>query len=420
MASVSFNLRDKKTLDKTSIYCFLRFEGKKVRIRTGLKIFPYQWDFKKQRCNNRMNKPLAMEMNITMNKIEEDVLVTFLKYQNTYNQTPEPHEIKRMIEEKRFGKKQEKKIPTSFFGYWDHYINNQKRATSHKTGKLISMGTIQTYINAKEKLKEFEQKSNRKITFDRIDLEFYYSFIEFLESKGLSKNTIGKQIKILKGFLNDATSNDVNTNLKFRSNKFNVLKEETTEIYLNLDELQLMIELDLSEHPHLHVAHCLFLILCFTGQRYQSLRDILDPENRDAKFIRIKQAKGDKRVVIPILPQIKPYIKKLRPRDVLDNGRMNKQIKEVGSLIPELQVEVKDEITKGGKKRAKNKKKYELIGTHTGRRSFATNFYNSGKIPIGQIMAITGHKKESTFFSYIRTAPEEHAQQFLDALGNED
>jgi integrase len=90
----------------------------------------------------------------------------------------------------------------------------------------------------------------------------------------------------------------------------------------------------------------------------------------------------------------------------------------VYSSCPELNKYLKDEITKGGKKRRIRKKKYEMIGTHTGRRSFATNFYSSGKIPIGQILAITGHKKESTFFSYIRTSPEEHAQQFLDSMGD--
>ena len=83
MPSISFNLRDTKTLDETPICCFLRFEGEKIRIRTGLKIAPHQWDFKKQRCSYRMNKSLAIEMNVMMNAIEEEVLTAFLKNQNT-------------------------------------------------------------------------------------------------------------------------------------------------------------------------------------------------------------------------------------------------------------------------------------------------------------------------------------------------
>jgi len=43
--------------------------------------------------------------------------------------------------------------------------------------------------------------------------------------------------------------------------------------------------------------------------------------------------------------------------------------------------------------------KYELISSHVGRRSFATNFY--GKIRTPWLMNITGHVKESTFLAYI-------------------
>jgi integrase len=45
------------------------------------------------------------------------------------------------------------------------------------------------------------------------------------------------------------------------------------------------------------------------------------------------------------------------------------------------------------------KPKYELIGSHIGRRSFATNYY--GKIPTALIQSITGHLTESSFLMYI-------------------
>jgi hypothetical protein len=123
----------------------------------------------------------------------------------------------------------------------------------------------------------------------------------------LSKNIIVKQVKILKGILNDATSNDINHNLKYKSNKLKVLKEETIQIYLNPEKIQLLIDLDLSENNNLSNCMDLFVTLCFTGQRYQSLRDLVDPENRDDKFIRLKQQKTNQRIVIPIPPQIKDY-----------------------------------------------------------------------------------------------------------------
>lgn len=54
-------------------------------------------------------------------------------------------------------------------------------------------------------------------------------------------------------------------------------------------------------------------------------------------------------------------------------------------------------------------KRYALVGSHTARRSFATNLYLSG-ISAGRIMLLTGHKTEEAFFRYIRINKEENAK----------
>ena len=51
--------------------------------------------------------------------------------------------------------------------------------------------------------------------------------------------------------------------------------------------------------------------------------------------------------------------------------------------------------------------KWELVTSHIGRRSFATNFY--GKIPTVLLMNATGHKKESTFLAYVGKGNKELA-----------
>jgi integrase len=52
--------------------------------------------------------------------------------------------------------------------------------------------------------------------------------------------------------------------------------------------------------------------------------------------------------------------------------------------------------------------KYDLITTHTARRSFATNLFLSG-FPAISIMKITGHKTEKSFMKYIKISQEENA-----------
>ncbi len=65
--------------------------------------------------------------------------------------------------------------------------------------------------------------------------------------------------------------------------------------------------------------------------------------------------------------------------------------------------------TKAGSKVTVTNEKWQLITTHTARKSFATNQYLSGA-PILTIMAITGHKTEKSFLRYIKISPSEHAK----------
>lgn len=54
--------------------------------------------------------------------------------------------------------------------------------------------------------------------------------------------------------------------------------------------------------------------------------------------------------------------------------------------------------------------KWQVISSHTARRSFATNAYLAG-IPVFRIMLITGHKTEESFFRYIRIGKAENARE---------
>ena len=65
-------------------------------------------------------------------------------------------------------------------------------------------------------------------------------------------------------------------------------------------------------------------------------------------------------------------------------------------------------ITRGGRKVTTAYEKWQLVTSHTGRRSFATNLYKSG-FPAISIMQITGHKTEAAFMKYIKVGRNEHA-----------
>jgi len=59
--------------------------------------------------------------------------------------------------------------------------------------------------------------------------------------------------------------------------------------------------------------------------------------------------------------------------------------------------------------------KYELVTSHTARRSFATNLYRRG-IPSTQLMLLTGHRSESSFLRYIKVSREDNARDVAKKL----
>jgi len=88
--------------------------------------------------------------------------------------------------------------------------------------------------------------------------------------------------------------------------------------------------------------------------------------------------------------------------------KVNERIKDVGELVKINEMVTMEKI-RGGMKIKSEIPKFELIKTHTARRSGATNMYLAG-ISTLDIMKITGHKTEREFLNYIRVSKEETAE----------
>ena len=66
--------------------------------------------------------------------------------------------------------------------------------------------------------------------------------------------------------------------------------------------------------------------------------------------------------------------------------------------------------TKGGKLNTITKVKWEMISSHTARRSAATNMYLTGRMKTYEIMQLTGHTTEKNFFRYIKVTSDDTAK----------
>jgi len=221
--------------------------------------------------------------------------------------------------------------------------------------------------------------------------------------KGNSQNLFGKRIKHIKTFLNAAYESGNNKHLMYKG--FKRLQFDTDTIYLNEQEIDKMYILDLSKNKRLERIRDLFIVECLTGVRYGDLMKITK-EYIFKDSIKIKVSKTGQVLHTLLLPTTTKILKKynfILPK--ISNSNYNKYIKEVGKIAG-INESITKDTQKSGKAVSFKRKKYQLITTHTARRSFATNMYKRGYSPV-QIMSITGHKKESTFLKYIRITNEE-------------
>lgn len=311
--------------------------------------------------------------------------------------------------------------PKTLFEFIQNFIDKSPTRIKPKTGKKIGYKQRREYARTFYYLKKFCELKGREYNWQDIDQDFYQDFIEYLKSEkesehepgkkvpGLATNTIGKKIQTLKIMLNDAYSKDYPVNKAYRSKRFSSISEESDSIYLNENDLQQLYNLDLSKKPRLEKVRDLFLVGCWTGCRFGDLPKI-NPYNIHDGRIHLIQAKTDKKVIIPLHEVVKQILEKYDyelPK-VITNQKFNQYIKEAAEEAG-IKESVFKRITKGGIEQDTKYQKWELITTHTARRSFATNLYKSG-FASQSIMQITGHKTETSFLKYIKVQPEEHAK----------
>ena len=326
------------------------------------------------------------------------------------------------------------KFKTTLFSFIQSFIDKSKTKPNPKTGSPVSYKMRREYEVTFNYLKDYSAKSGKEFDFKDIDLSFYDGFIQYLqeahpikrksskksnldqskkqktEDRKLAVNTIGKKIQTLKIFLNAAKDEGKNSYDSYKSKKFIAMSEEAETIYLNASELTSLYNVDFSKDPAKERVRDLFLVGCWTGCRFSDIAQIT-PESISEGFIHLKQYKTGKKVIIPLHPVVTAILNKYKGRlpEAISNQKFNKALKAIAEEAGIKEMTHKA-ITKGGVKISTAYKKWQLVTTHTARRSFATNLYKSG-FPTLSIMAITGHTTEKSFLKYIKVTPDEHAKK---------
>ena len=368
---------------------------KRTLISTGYSIKPEHWDSKKRWIKRAC--PNYDEIDACLIRITSK-LGEILTYAKINGISPTVDFV--LLELKKNREYELRPNRVDIFDALERYITEK--------ALVVSADQIKDYRTLRKHLIAFKEHSSQPITFHNLNLIFYNEFMDYLFYKvikpdgsvGLLNNSAGKIIRLLKGFVNYQIDKGVIPPIDLKH--FKVVEEETDAIYLSEKELSTIHELDLSDDKQLEEIRDVFITGCFTGLRYSDL-STLSPEHIDLdnEIINLKQRKVHKAVIIPMIDYVPEILKKYNydlpkiPRYIF-----NERVKELGRRAKLKQkIEV---VRKKGKEREKRVyEKWEMISSHTCRRSFCTNMYLSG-FPAGELMRISGHKSPSAFMRYIK------------------
>ena len=408
---VSFYLKRTNSVEPTSIYARICFSGYKMKYYITESINPRFWNSSSQRAKETGKFKEYPEFNNRLDSLSSDIKSIYRTYLNDHqNSIPTPSTFKKLLDAEIKEKVEQSKDLLQLF---QSIIDQSKNGTrlNPKSGHPINPNTIKTYVTTLNHLKEFEKIKRRKIDFESIDLDFYKDYTEYL-IKGLKTRTNAamKKIQVFKLIMNEATERGLNNNLSYKSKRFVTVREKSDNIYLTANEIMEIEKLDLASKPSLDRTRDLFLIGCYTGLRYSDYT-IIDPKLIKNGMLEITQTKTNDNVVIPIHPSVRKICNKygnILPTQI-SNQKTNEYLKEIGKLVESLKTSTSKTYTKAGMKLTQNFKKWEMLSTHTARRSFATNEFLAGT-PTLTIMAITGHRTEKAFMKYIKVSNSEHAK----------
>ncbi|MCR5158638.1 MAG: site-specific integrase [Prevotella sp.] len=407
MANVKFLIRFPEQEQTQTIYVSYRFgRNDKLLYALPLKTEAIFWDADRQRVKNSKYCTYTDEVNAAIIAISAKV-ETYITDSARDGRTVTKDRLKELLDN-HFGKG--KPTAADFHKFFEAYIAEcDTRMNGRRGGQNVTYKTKREYARTLEYIQQYEKKNKVHLNFADIDQGFITSFVGFLQSLNLATNTIAHKVISLKALMRAAVERELTDNERWKYYKN--ATEDTEAVALTEEELEKIRTCDLSYNPHLAEIRDLFLLGCWTGLRFSDVIR-LRPEHIQDDMIVIQQQKTNNYVTIPIHPVFREIWERYGGIPLtISNQKFNDHIKEVCKAAG-ITDSVLKSITRGGKKVTTKYEKWQLVSSHTGRRSFATNLYKSG-FPSISIMQITGHKTEAAFLKYIKVTPQEHAKLLM-------
>lgn len=396
------------------IQYYVKDEKKLFKYSTGETINPNDWDFSARMPKSRKGSEGVRLRKITTYIMQyHDFLITLIDNYKLNGEKVSRERLK-LDFDKHF---KPEKIPQEFeylTDFVDDFLSNIKGTINKNTGREYSKARITSYIDTNRILKEFEKKTKR-IGISEYDKETNDNFINFcVHDRENGLNSVGTYVQIIKIFLKKAKEkgHEVCNELS----EFTTTKMNSLSVALSEDEIERLFNFDFSKDKQLENVRDLMILGLWTGLRVSDFMSlsVIDP---DSKFIEVEPKKtrnsSGMKVVIPLHHHIKEMIRLRGMPTAMEVHFFNKLIKKVCKEVgftDKMEGDLMNPKTK--RKERGVYEKWQLISSHTCRRSFATNLYLMN-FPTLSIMKITGHTTEASFLKYIKVTPKEHAEKLL-------
>lgn len=399
---VNFYPRPRTRRDEISIQGVIRWNKQKLAFTVLESITVKNWNSDAQEV--RKSDPQAFVKNARLTDFKNKAEELFNQFKLVNGIEPTKNQVRELIKPTPLEKTSE--APEHLFDFIDFVIEGHVKRLKSQGKPLNNQAVSNSYKQTKRLLMKFRPRMD----FENVTLDWYFDFVDYcLDVKQYTRNNIGKHVKNVKAVMNEALSEGVTTNTAHKSKKFKVMQDEVDNIYLNREELARLEALDLAHLPQLEAARDLFLLGCWTGLRISDFKRIEQRHIRDGRFIAIRTQKTDDEVEIPLHTTAKAILEKYNFKlPQMADQTLNYRIKEVGQFAG---LDEKMEVTKSkGRNEAVNQlQKFNLISSHTARRSFATNLYLM-EVPSETIKKVTGHRTEKSFLKYIKLTNRQHAE----------
>jgi len=413
-------------------------ESDRRKVATGVKLWPELWDAE----NQKINIPTEKRLDQLRKKYDHHILGLNDLYKNQTNLGAILEKFVRIVTQHEFNKDiltletlineyhrqddrpegTKKHTRINVYDFIDKYIEDH--ALSRAKGSIV------VYKSLRKHLKNFEKSRKKKITFEEMDYDFMLAFKNHLLSwetthpktgtvTQLGNTSISKQLGTLKTFLGYAKRRGIKVNSGFRD--FSVKRDKLEVIALSEQELNKLLNLDLSKDSRLNKVRDVFCFSCATGLRYSDMVQ-LKREHIKPNEIRLTIKKTREPMIIPLnkisADILKKYESRADPLPMITNQKFNIYIKEI---CKKAKIDEDIEIIRyrGAEKISQVFKKHDLISAHTGQKTFVTLSLEKG-IPAETVMKITGHSDYKSFQRYVNVSEKRKKNEMERAWGSPD